>query len=152
MPINQALSGAAANDKSYAQALVVGNQLFITSDSSDVNLSTYGTSGATTGHLTTVDITGGTATTVVSMTPVANGAGSVVNDTSSNTKSSARIKLADDERLDRLEGRPQRPVVAAPQRLGPHAVATEATASARRARRARPRGRCCRGASTGGGV
>lgn len=81
MPINQLLSGAAASDKSYAQALVVGNQLFVTSDSSDVNLSTYGTSGAITGHLTTVAISGAASTTVVSMTPVANGAGSVVNDT-----------------------------------------------------------------------
>jgi type IV pilus assembly protein PilY1 len=81
MPINQALSGAAVNDKSYAQALVVGNQLFVTSDSSDVNLSTYGTSGATTGHLTTVALSGASSTTVVAMTPVANGAGSVVNDT-----------------------------------------------------------------------
>ena len=80
VPINQAFTGAAASDKSYAQALVVGNQLFVTSDSSDVNLSTYGTSGATTGHLTTVDITGASSTTVVAMTPVANGAGSVVND------------------------------------------------------------------------
>jgi len=82
IPINQAFSGAAASDKSYAQVLIVGTQLFVTSDSSDVNLSTYGTSGAATGHLTTVDITGSAATTVVTMTPVANGAGSVVNDTS----------------------------------------------------------------------
>ena len=82
VPINQAFSGAAASDKSYAQVLIVGTQLFVTSDSSDVNLSTYGTSGAVTGHLTTVDITGGAASTVVAMTPVANGAGSVVNDTS----------------------------------------------------------------------
>lgn len=82
IPINQALSGAAANDKSYAQVLIVGTQLFVTSDSSDVNLSTYGTSGAVTGHLTTVDITGTASTTVVAMTPVANGAGSVVNDSS----------------------------------------------------------------------
>jgi hypothetical protein len=82
IPVNQAFSGAAAGDKSYAQVLIVGTQLFVTSDSSDVNLSTYGTSGATTGHLTTVDLTGTAATTVVAMTPVANGAGSVVNDTS----------------------------------------------------------------------
>jgi hypothetical protein len=82
MPINQTFTGAASGDKSYAQALVVGSQLFVTSDSTDVNLSTYGTSGATTGHLTTVDLTGAAATTVIGMTPVANGAGSVVNDTS----------------------------------------------------------------------
>jgi hypothetical protein len=78
IPINQAFSGNAASDKGYAQILVVGGQLFVTSDSSDVNLSTYGTSGSVTGHLTTINIGGGT-TTVVDMTPVANGAGSVVN-------------------------------------------------------------------------
>ena len=78
IPINQTFSGNAASDKGYAQILVVGGQLFVTSDSSDVNLSTYGTSGNVTGHLTTINIGGG-PTTVVDMTPVANGAGSVVN-------------------------------------------------------------------------
>jgi type IV pilus assembly protein PilY1 len=81
VPVNQAFSGAAASDKSYAQATIVGTQLYVTSDSSDVNLSTYGTSGTATGHLTTVDLTGAAATTVLTMTPVANGAGSVVNNT-----------------------------------------------------------------------
>jgi hypothetical protein len=78
IPISQALSGNAASDKGYSQVLVAGNQLFVTSDSSDVNVSTYGTGGVVTGHLTTLDISTGT-TTVVDMTPVANGAGSVVS-------------------------------------------------------------------------
>ena len=79
VPVNQPFSGVASSDKAYAQALIVGTQLLITSDSADVNLSTYGTTGAATGHLTTVDLTGVATTTVMTMTPVANGAGSVVN-------------------------------------------------------------------------
>ena len=75
--VNQPLSGAAATDKSYAQALVVGNQLFVTSDSSDVNLSSYGTSGNS-GHLTTVDLATSTGT-VVALSGLTGGAGSVVN-------------------------------------------------------------------------
>jgi hypothetical protein len=75
--VNQVFSGTTASDKSYAQALVVGNQLFVTSDSSDVNLSTYGTS-ANTGHLTTVNLAT-SAATVVALSGVTGGAGSVAN-------------------------------------------------------------------------
>jgi hypothetical protein len=77
--VNQALSGAAASDKSYSQALVVGNQLFVTSDTSDVNLSTYGTTATNTGHLTTVNLSTASTGTVVSLTGATGGAASVVN-------------------------------------------------------------------------
>lgn len=61
--INTALT---SGDRTFSQALVVGTQLFLTSDSSDINLATYGTSTAQTGRLTTFDITtGGTPTTAV---------------------------------------------------------------------------------------
>jgi type IV pilus assembly protein PilY1 len=51
-------------DKGFSQALVVGTQLFLTTDSADVNQSGYGTS-ANTGHVMTFDLTGGSPTTVV---------------------------------------------------------------------------------------
>jgi type IV pilus assembly protein PilY1 len=43
-----------SGDRGYSQAVVVGNQLFVTSDSSDVNSSTYGTTGTSSGHVITV--------------------------------------------------------------------------------------------------
>ncbi|HEY1557644.1 MAG TPA: hypothetical protein VGF94_22585 [Kofleriaceae bacterium] len=56
-----------AGDNGYAQALIVGTQLLAVSDSSNVNLSTYGT-GGNTGHVTTVSLTGqGSPTTVVAL-------------------------------------------------------------------------------------
>ena len=51
-------------EKGYAQALVVGNQIFITTDTADVNSSTYGTGGST-GKLYTLDFDGNASTTVI---------------------------------------------------------------------------------------
>ena len=45
------LQPLAAGDNGFAQALIVGTQLFVTSDSTDVNASTYGTTGVATGHV-----------------------------------------------------------------------------------------------------
>ena len=54
-----------ANEKSYAQAVVVGTQIFVTTDSTDVNSSGYGSSSGT-GHLYSYDFnTSSQGTTVV---------------------------------------------------------------------------------------
>src|SRR5204863_3602131 len=54
-----------SGDHVFSQAVVIGTQLFLTSDSSDINLAAYGSSTSQTGHLTTFSITGGTSTTAV---------------------------------------------------------------------------------------
>jgi hypothetical protein len=54
------------NEKGYAQALVVGDQIFVTTDTADVNSSTYGTGGTSTGKLYTLSFNGSaTATTTI---------------------------------------------------------------------------------------
>jgi hypothetical protein len=78
VPVNIPFSGATASDKAYAQALVVGGQLFVTSDAADVNASTFGTA-ASSGHITAVNLTT-SAVAVVNLTGIGNGAGSVAND------------------------------------------------------------------------
>jgi hypothetical protein len=40
-----------SGDLGYSQATIVGGQLFVTADSTDVNASGYGTTGASTGHV-----------------------------------------------------------------------------------------------------
>jgi hypothetical protein len=64
------------NEKGYAQAVVVGNEVFVTTDSSDVNSSTYGTTGGT-GHYYKYSIGTASTTTAVLAT---GGASSVAND------------------------------------------------------------------------
>ncbi len=64
-----------SGDKGVSQGLVVGRQLFVTTDSSDVNAATYG-SATNTGHLVAVDLTGlMAATTIV----INSGASSLIN-------------------------------------------------------------------------
>jgi hypothetical protein len=64
------------NEKGWSQVLVVGSQLFATSDNTDVNGSGYGTSGANTGHVYSYDFGGGGAgTTIVT----AGGSSSIAN-------------------------------------------------------------------------
>jgi hypothetical protein len=70
-PINTALT---SGDREYGQLLVVGGQLFLTSDGNDVNTSSY--SAASTSHLMVVDTTTNAATTYVL---TGGGAGSLVN-------------------------------------------------------------------------
>ena len=53
-----------AGDHGFAQALVVGTQLLLSTDSSDPNTSGYG-AGTATGHVTTMDLTGVAPVTVV---------------------------------------------------------------------------------------
>ena len=53
-----------AGDHGFAQALVVGTQLLLSTDSSDPNASGYG-AGTATGHVTTMDLTGVAPVTVV---------------------------------------------------------------------------------------
>ncbi len=64
-------------DKSFAQATVVGGEVLITTDSTDVNangLSGYGSSPTDTGHLYSRSVTDGSGTTVLDMR---GGAGSI---------------------------------------------------------------------------
>ncbi|HVK88519.1 MAG TPA: hypothetical protein VM513_30585 [Kofleriaceae bacterium] len=52
------------NEKAYAQLLVVGDQLFLTTDTSDVNASSFGASGNT-GHVVAFDLRTAASTSVV---------------------------------------------------------------------------------------
>jgi hypothetical protein len=74
-----------SGERGFAQVLVVGTELFAITDSTDINSSTYGTSGATTGHVVSYNLTSGTATTVV----VRGGAGSLANSGTTLYSSSA---------------------------------------------------------------
>ena len=65
-----------AGERGFAQATVVGTQLFVTTDTGDVNGSAYGTTTSATGHVYTVDLTSGTAGTTLA---VQSGASSVAN-------------------------------------------------------------------------
>jgi hypothetical protein len=64
-----------SGDKGFSQALVVGSQLFVTTDSSDVNLAAYG-SLSNTGRVTAVTLGTTPSTTIVAVTA---GASSLVN-------------------------------------------------------------------------
>ncbi len=59
-------------NRAFAQALIAGNELFIVTDTGDVNSSSYGTLGQQTGRLSRYSLTGGTAITVNQ--PIAGGA------------------------------------------------------------------------------
>jgi hypothetical protein len=72
LAVNQTLS---SGDKGFSQALIVGNQAFVTSDSADINLASYG-STMSSAHLTSVDLTGATSSTVVA---IASGGSSLAN-------------------------------------------------------------------------
>jgi hypothetical protein len=64
-----------SGDKAFSQALIVGTQLFVTADSSDINSSAYG-SGSNTGRVMAVTLTGTPAVTTVQ---VSAGASALVN-------------------------------------------------------------------------
>ena len=81
-PLNEATGGAyqpwtyalGTGDRSFSQAIVVGGTVFITTDSTDVNSSTYGAGATDTGTVYALNVgTGALDTTVV----VRGGAGSV---------------------------------------------------------------------------
>ena len=55
------LSALDVGTKAYSQPLVVGNQLFVTSESVDVNSASYGSSGTATGHVLAINGINGTA-------------------------------------------------------------------------------------------
>jgi len=76
--INLALTGTEAT---IGQLLVVGDQLFLTTDTSNINSASYGTTGATTGHAYSVDLGTPTLVAVGSNGGVIQGGGSgLVND------------------------------------------------------------------------
>lgn len=64
-----------AGEKAFGQVLVVGQEVFVTTDTTDVNLATYGT-GGNTGHAFAFDLTTSTASTAV---VVRGGAASLAN-------------------------------------------------------------------------
>ena len=64
-----------SGEKAYEQALIVGNELFFTTDTTDVNDVLYGTAGAQTGHVYKVAIGAGSATIVA----IQGGASSLAN-------------------------------------------------------------------------
>jgi Tfp pilus tip-associated adhesin PilY1 len=64
-----------AGHKAFSQALVVGSQLFVVSDSSDVNLTAFGTTSST-GKATVVNLSGTASPTIVAVNA---GASSLVN-------------------------------------------------------------------------
>jgi hypothetical protein len=74
-----------AGEGGFAQVTIVGGELFAVTDSTDINSSSYGTSGATTGHVVSYNLTSGTATTVV----VRGGAGSLASSGTTLYSSSA---------------------------------------------------------------
>ncbi len=85
-PLNETTGGVyqpwtyplGSGDRSFSQAIVVGGTVFITTDSADVNSSTYGAAGADTGKVYALNVgTGALDTTVV----VRGGAGSVNTNT-----------------------------------------------------------------------
>jgi len=65
----------AAGTNAFAQVQVIGEQLFLTSDTSDINASTYGTGSSDTGRVITYNL----ATTGSSTVIVRGGAGSLAN-------------------------------------------------------------------------
>ena len=74
-----------SGDKAFAQAIVVGGELFVTADSQDVNSLSYGTTGATTGHLYKVNLATGAGSSVV----ITGGATSIANSDTTIYASSA---------------------------------------------------------------
>lgn len=65
-----------AGERAFSQAVVIGDQLFVTTDSEDVNQEGFGTGGSDSGRLHRLDIpSGGNASSIV----IAGGAGSVTS-------------------------------------------------------------------------
>jgi hypothetical protein len=62
-----------AGDRGYAQPVVIGGEIYVTSDSEDINQVAYGTDSNASGHLTRMNIDGTSPSTI----SIAGGAGSV---------------------------------------------------------------------------
>ncbi len=82
LPFNAALSNS--NEKVSSQVLVVGTQVFVTTDTADVNASGYGTTGATTGAAYSFD-TGSQTPSLTFISTVRGGASSLAYNTSNQT-------------------------------------------------------------------
>lgn len=63
-----------SGEKASSQAIVVGDEIYFTTDGGDVNAGTYGTTSTATGHAYKVDINTNTGSSVV----ITGGAGSLV--------------------------------------------------------------------------
>ena len=70
-----------ANEKGFAQAVIVGNEIFFTTDTGDVNATGYGTTGSPTGKLYRLDFDGAEVGTSVVLLPpdLAGGANMIAN-------------------------------------------------------------------------
>ena len=78
-----------AGEKGFSQASVIGTQLFFSSDSTDINQATFGTTAVDTGRLYSVDLATGSSTAVI----IAAGAGSVArNETTVFAASGRRVE------------------------------------------------------------
>jgi hypothetical protein len=62
-----------AGDRGYAQPVVIGGEIYVTSDSEDINQVAYGTDSTASGHLTRMNLDGTSPSTI----SIAGGAGSV---------------------------------------------------------------------------
>ncbi len=84
-----------AGERAYASVRVIGTEVFVTSDDSNVNSSSFGTSGTATGAVTRYDFAGSSPATTVA---IAGGAGSVATHkgTVYTGSSSGTQKLATD--------------------------------------------------------
>jgi hypothetical protein len=82
-----------SDHKAFSQALVVGTSLLLTSDVAEVNSSSYGLSSSNTGNVTSVDLTGATSPTVLS---IASGATALASSgtTLYNSSSSKQSQLS----------------------------------------------------------
>lgn len=92
-----------SGDRGFSQAIVVGTQLFVTSDSSDINLASYGTSTTSTGRLYTVDVLSGTSTTTVitaGATTLANSGSTLYSSSSSKQEQIAAAATTTGEKID----------------------------------------------------
>ncbi len=74
--IKQKIAFGSTSEKAFGQALVVGTQVFVTTDTTDINATGYGTGGAT-GKMYSYSLTGGSSATTVA---IAGGASSLAND------------------------------------------------------------------------
>jgi len=76
LAINKSLT---SGEKVAGQILVVGNQLFLLTDNSDINAGTYGTTGASTGHAYSLDFTNSNASLVAIGAGTQGGASGLAN-------------------------------------------------------------------------
>jgi hypothetical protein len=110
--IKNTIAFGSTSEKGYAQALIVGNQVFITTDSTDVNATGYGTTGSSTGHMysynlntnasgSTVVVYGGASSPVNDGTTVLTGGGSANSAATANTTTGPSVDSIQQAKVSR---------------------------------------------------